>query len=314
MRAAVLGMVALLAVITMQSTGLAVEYGIFAWGSTIRSVGVENFVNDTISSGYTKVAVLIRGVSTPTRIDTLQQVYKLTKARNPNIKVYAWLVGFERKHGWDKPWDPATQAEIIRAVTEALPHCDGIILDDSFRYPARSRWERERAMVVITRLIARISKLAHAHGKEVYLCILPEDPARYSIDLDAVSRLVDRILVEAYTKEYHRPDEWVVQAYREFSARVGRRVGIILHDEPDRVKRQIKLLREAGCPEVWVFRYGEVRVRVSHEGREPGPPNAPVIPMVPARSRRRSPSRPDRFEPRNDWPGRERGGPTTEPA
>ncbi len=238
----------------------AMEVGVFAWGSTIRKVGVENFVNDTISSGYTKVAVLIRGVSTPTRIDTLQQVYRLTKARNPNVKVYAWLVGFERRHGWDKPWDPEVQREILDAVRAALPYCDGVILDDSFRYPTRDPEKRRLAMEAITDLVRRISELVHAQGKEVYFCLLPENPRPYSIDRDAIAQYVDKFIVEAYTREYGRSDSWPVHIYHLYESLYPGKIAIALH-EPNikRLRHQLELLREAGCPEVWIFRYGEVR-------------------------------------------------------
>ncbi|MHC1580637.1 MAG: glycoside hydrolase family 10 protein [Methanopyraceae archaeon] len=257
-----------LALVTLLLTpAAATEVGVFAWGSTVRSVGVENFVTDVIDSGYTKVAVLIRGVSTPTRVDTLQQVYHATKARAPNVKVYAWVVGFERRSGWDRPWDPEVQQEILDAVTAALPYCDGVVLDDSFRYPTRDPEKRRLATQAITDLVRRISELVHAQGKELYFCLLPENPRPYSIDRDAIAQYVDRFIVEAYTYEYGRDDWWPVHVYHLYQSLYPGKVAIALHEPRlGRLLHQIELLKEAGCPEVWIFRYGEVRGKLRLAG------------------------------------------------
>ncbi|WP_457614331.1 hypothetical protein [Methanopyrus sp.] len=250
----------LISIILLATPACAIDVGVFAWGSTIRSEGVQKFTNDVLDTGYTEVAVLIRGVSTPTRTDTLSAVYSQIKAKNPNVKVYAWIVGFERKDGWDKPWDPEVRQEILDAVRSALPYCDGVILDDSFRYPTSDPVKRAKATQAITELVQEISELAHSHGKVVYFCLLPEKPEPYSIDRDAIAAYVDKFIVEAYTKEYGRDDEWPVRVYRLYERLYPGKIAIALHElNESRLARQLELLKEAGCPEVWLFRYGEVR-------------------------------------------------------
>ncbi|WP_457619965.1 hypothetical protein [Methanopyrus sp.] len=250
----------LISAILLATPACATDVGVFAWGSTIRSEGVQKFTNDVLNTGYTEVAILIRGVSTPTRVDTLSAVYSQIKARNPNVKVYAWIVGFERKDGWDKPWDPEVRREILDAVRSALPYCDGVILDDSFRYPTSDPVKRAKAMQAITELVREISELVHSRGKVVYFCLLPEKPEPYSIDRDAIAAYVDKFIVEAYTEEYGRDDEWPVRVYRLYERLYPGKVAIALHElNESRLARQLELLKEAGCPEVWLFRYGEVR-------------------------------------------------------
>ncbi|WP_456482123.1 hypothetical protein [Methanopyrus sp.] len=250
----------LISAVLLAAPASATDVGVFAWGSTIRSESVQKFTDDILDTGYTEVAVLIRGVSTPTRVDTLSAVYSRIKARNPNVKVYAWIVGFERKNGWDKPWDPEVRREILDAVRSALPYCDGIILDDSFRYPTSDPVKRARAMEAITDLVREISELAHSHGKVVYFCLLPEKPEPYSIDRDAIAAYVDKFIVEAYTKEYGRDDRWPVRVYELYERLYPGKVAIALHElNEGRLAHQLTLLKEAGCPEIWLFRYGEVR-------------------------------------------------------
>ncbi|WP_168168708.1 hypothetical protein [Methanopyrus sp. SNP6] len=246
--------------ILLATPACATDVGVFAWGSTIRSEGVQKFTDDILSTGYTEVAVLIRGVSTPTRVDTLSAVYSHIKARDPNVKVYAWIVGFERKDGWDKPWDPEARREILDAVRSALPYCDGVILDDSFRYPTSDPVKRAKAMQAITDLVREISELVHSHGKVVYFCLLPEKPEPYSIDRDAIATYVDKFIVEAYTEEYGRDDEWPVRVYKLYERLYPGKVAIALHElNESRLAHQLTLLKEAGCPDVWLFRYGEVK-------------------------------------------------------
>ncbi|WP_456484219.1 hypothetical protein [Methanopyrus kandleri] len=253
-------LIPLISAVLLAAPAYATDVGVFAWGSTIRSEGVQKFTDDILSTGYTEVAVLIRGVSTPTRVDTLSAVYSQIKARNPNVKVYAWIVGFERKDGWDKPWDPEVRREILDAVRSALPYCDGIILDDSFRYPTSNPVKRAKAMQAITDLVREISELAHSHGKAVYFCLLPEKPEPYSIDRDAIATYVDKFIVEAYTKEYGRDDEWPVRVYKLYEQLYPGKVAIALHElNESRLAHQLTLLKEAGCPDVWLFRYGEVK-------------------------------------------------------
>lgn len=253
-------LIPLISAVLLAAPAYATDVGVFAWGSTIRSEGVQKFTDDILSTGYTEVAVLIRGVSTPTRVDTLSAVYSQIKARNPNVKVYAWIVGFERKDGWDKPWDPEVRREILDAVRSALPYCDGIILDDSFRYPTSNPVKRAKAMQAITDLVREISELAHSHGKTVYFCLLPEKPEPYSIDRDAIATYVDKFIVEAYTKEYGRDDEWPVRVYKLYEQLYPGKVAIALHElNESRLAHQLTLLKEAGCPDVWLFRYGEVK-------------------------------------------------------
>ncbi len=224
------------------------EVGVFVWPRSINHHSIQGLKR------YDKVAVLVRGTSGITNTEPL----KLVRNSVDNTQVYAWITGFERADGgWDRPWDPRVRREILNAVKAALPYCDGIILDDSFRYPRRDP-KAERA---ITTLIQEIAQLAHEHGKKVYYCILPEDMSKYSVNIHTIAQHVDTIIVEAYTQEYHQSPDWVLHIYHLNANHFGpNKIAIALHDHPRKIAQELHALKRAGCPEVWIFRYGEVGV------------------------------------------------------
>ncbi len=238
-----------------------VRVGVFVWGSTVREIGVQEFVQDVVHTGFTDVAILTRGVTTPqVRTDVISAVYREIKRVNPKIKVYSWIVGFQTANGWVPPWDPTVRQQILEAVKATLPYCDGIILDDSFRYYTTDPNVRAKAMQAIDSLVDQISRMVHEAGKKVYFCLLPEPPLQYSWDRDFIASVTDGFIIEAYTESYHEPNTWPAHVYRLYEALYPGKVAIALMapSESDLIQ-QTEYLVEAGCRWIWYFRYLDIR-------------------------------------------------------
>ncbi|NPB01397.1 MAG: hypothetical protein GXO28_00620 [Methanopyri archaeon] len=237
-----------------------VRVGVFVWGSTVRQIGVQQFVQDVVHTGFTDVAILTRGVSTPqVRTDVISAVYREIKRLNPKIKVYSWIVGFQTANGWVPPWDPTVRQQILEAVKATLPYCDGVILDDSFRYYTTDPTVRAKAMQAIDSIVDQISRIVHAAGKKVYFCLLPEPPLQYSWDRDFIASVTDGFIIEAYTESYHEPNTWPAHVYRLYEALYPGKIAIALMapSESDLIQ-QTEYLVQAGCRWIWYFRYLDI--------------------------------------------------------
>ncbi len=196
-----------------RSLAIAVDMkGIWVWGSTIRGHEQE-FWNWVKQHNFSDIFVLIKGVTGGVcnpKYDVLNALLTLKHSENLNVRIWAWVVGFEDLEAtdddgycdyddewpfgdsdkWVRPDDQSYVEALINVILNAIDPergyvnyvPDGVVLDDSFRFPGHyftTKYQVETIYNVTAKIVQAVEQVEQKYGVEipVVFASMPETDA-----------------------------------------------------------------------------------------------------------------------------------------
>ena len=216
MKARLLVSVVLLFLVSFSSAELS-SIGVWVWGSTVRSVGAFNFVDEMHNHNISDIFLLMKGVDGSYTFSTLDSVILARDNRGyDSLRVHAWVICFNDNSwgGWVDPENTSYRNYLLGTIFSPLireHNIDGVSLD-CIRYPGTASGNT----APITSFCQAVKETIAAAGKsnEVILsaAVMPEMSSNaylYGQDYGDMGQYCDVLLPMSYTHNYYSSPRWV---------------------------------------------------------------------------------------------------------
>jgi len=209
-------------VVELPASGLQ-HKSVWAWGSTVRDVGISAFVDEMAAHGITDFFLLVKGVNGTFNTQTLSDIIPVAHAAG--VKVHAWIIVLQDDANvayytgvggsWIDARDTGYRDYIINTIVDQICDydIDGIHLD-CIRYPGNAD-NYSGSQEAITEYCRQTREKMDSKGRTsavLSAAIMPEGDATaviYGQDVSTMTQYMAFITPMTYTHSYGTSPSWV---------------------------------------------------------------------------------------------------------